>query len=159
MDWRSGVLPAAQKDGGELFTGERKDIIRSFSSNAGRNKKYLPSWFASHRQVDAGRRAVEWQLEGRVLVVDGGEAVRPGRWDGLAVAQEPIGLEDLTQVRSQAAAVVDHDAELLHLHTNQSINQSITSLPQLRDQFTQTSRRNTAGATCTKILPSMFSSL
>ncbi|TNN65897.1 hypothetical protein EYF80_023897 [Liparis tanakae] len=76
---------------------------------------YLLGW--ENSMVDAGRRAVERQLEGRVLVVEGGEAAGPRRRDRLTVPQEPISFEDLPQVGCQAAAVVDHGAELLHLHT------------------------------------------
>lgn len=37
MDWRSGVLPAAQKDGGELWAGENKSsgVIFSKTGNGG----------------------------------------------------------------------------------------------------------------------------
>lgn len=73
----------------------------------------------SHRQVDAGRRVVEQQLEGRVLVVEGGEAAGPRRRDGPTLPQEPIGFKYLTQVGCQAAAIVDDDAQLLHLRKQQ----------------------------------------
>lgn len=127
VDEAVGVLHHAE-DGLEVRSpasctqGRRRTLTKG-----GRGKKKLEtrpsdpvpgSRPRAHRQVDLRRRVVERQLKGRVLVVEGGESAGPRRRHRLTVTQEPVGLEDLPQVCSQAAAVVDHCAQLLHLHAS-----------------------------------------
>lgn len=81
----------------------------------------------SYRQIHMGGCAVEWQLQGRVLIVRSVETAGPRGRDGCVfLPKVPVGLEDLPQVCSQAAAVVHHSPQLLHLNrtTEDRLNQS-----------------------------------
>lgn len=71
----------------------------------------------SYRQIHMGGCAVEWQLQGRVLIVRSVETAGPRGRDGCVfLPKVPVGLEDLPQVCSQAAAVVHHSSQLLYLN-------------------------------------------
>ncbi len=71
-----------------------------------------------YRDVSRTLHSAEVQQQ-RTLLVDvrvvvGGPRMRDG---GVGATHDPVGLEDLLQICSQSAGVIDDHAELFHLQT------------------------------------------